>query len=314
MAQTNATDNTGADVLVAIATHSEAIADTVVVDMVEEGSSTCCYKEEDVDPLLGNVFCWTTAILFRLPLLLLFFPCTAVQVLFRFLCGLRCCFEECSMSSFMFVHKTSVEFDYTHREVVLRKFMRFGFLCRQSLVREQRLPFDSRDSFKYDRFCYTKSGSCTDINYDSFHKPHWKFPDGYVVLVAVKRPPGDARYSDTNDGLLSQAVPGCLNRLTGAAPPHRLYSWPAFIRRSIFDGGDLLVIDYDAVGRDWNTPDDLDPDKVSLCMGDTTTTRNHGGRLGQNVSRTEGLSSRGANGKLQPIVDRLNACLARAYA
>jgi hypothetical protein len=207
MAQTNATDNTGADDLVAIATHSrEEITDTVVVDMAAEGSSSCCYKEEDVDPLLGNVFCWTTAILFRLPLLLLTFPCTAVQVLFRFLCGLRCCFEECSTSSFMFVHKTSVEFDYTHREVVLRKFMRFGFLCRHSLVREQRLPFDSIDGFKYI-FCYTTSGIRRDINYDSFHKPHWKYPDGYVILVAVKRPPGDARYSDTNDGLLPKQCP-----------------------------------------------------------------------------------------------------------
>jgi hypothetical protein len=311
MALTNATDNTGADVLVAIATHShEAKTDSVVVDMAEEGRSSCCYKEEDVDPLLGNGFCWAAAIFFRLPLLLLFFPCTALQVLFRFLCGFRCCFEECSMSSFMFVHKTSVEFDYTHREVVLRKFMRFGFLCRYSLVREQRLPFDSIDSFKYDMFSYTKSGSCTNINYDSFHKPHWKFPDGYVILVAVKRPPGDALNSDTKDGFLSQAVPGCLNRLTGAAPPHRLYSWPAFIRRSIFDGGDLLVIDYDAAGRDWNTPDDLDPDKVSLCMGDTTTTRN--GITREKSSRTEGMSAREAKEKLQPIVDRLNACLARS--
>jgi hypothetical protein len=316
-ALTNATDNTGADVVVAIATHSHEAtgsADTVIVDMAEEGSSSCCYKEEDVDPLFGNALCWATAIFFRLPLLLLFFPCTAVQVLFRFLCGFRCCFEDCSMSSFMFVHKTSVEFDYTHREVVLRKFMRFGFLCRHSLVREQRLPFDSIDSFKYDMFSYTKSGIIRNINYDSFHKPHWQFPDGYVILVAVKRPPGDARCSDTNDGFLSQAVPSCINRLTGAAPPHRLYSWPAFIRRSIFDGGDLLVIDYDAAGRDWNTPDDLDPDKVSLCMGDTTTTRSGTMSTRTQHTSTKAMSPREAEARLQPIVDRLNACLARAYA
>jgi hypothetical protein len=213
----------------------------------------------------------------------------------------------------VFFYKSSVEFDYTHREVVLRKFMRFGFLCRYSLVREQRLPFDSINSFKYDMFSYTKSGSCTNINYDSFLKPHWNFPDGYVILVAVKRPPGDALHSDINNGFLSQAVPSCLNRLTGAAPPQRLYSWPAFIRRSIFDGGDLLVIDYDAAGRDWNTPDDLDPDKVSLCMGNSTTDKHV--VLGNAVrsSRTKNLSARQAKEKLQPIVDRLNACLARAY-
>jgi hypothetical protein len=307
MALTNATDNTGADVVVAIATHShEATADNVIVDM-EEGSSSGCYKEEDVDPMFGNSICWAAAIFFRLPLLLLFFPCTAVQVLFRFFCGFRCCFEDCSMSSFMFVHRTSVEFDYTNREVVLRKFMRFGFLCRHSLVREQRLPFDSIDSFKYDMLCYTKSGSIRNLNYDSFNKPHWKFPNGYVILVAAKRPLGDQH----TDGLLSQAVPSCINRLTGAAPPHPLYSWPAFIRRSIFDGGDLLVIDYDASGSDWNTTDDLDPDKVRLLMGQDTTTRNG---LGGSHTTTEGLSEKQAKERLQPIVDHLNACLARAYA
>jgi hypothetical protein len=110
--------------------------------------------------------------------------------------------------------------------------------------------------------------------------------------------------------LLSQAVPGCLNRLTGAAPPHRLYSWPAFIRRSIFDGGDLLVIDYDTVGRDWNTPDDLDPDKVSLLMTEKSETSSS---KREKVTRTVGLSPREAKIMLQPIVDRLNACLARAY-
>ncbi len=175
-----------------------------------------------------------------------------------------------------------------------------------------KLPFDSIDSFKYDMFSYTKSGIITNTNYDSFHKPHWKFPNGYVILVAVKRPPGDVRHSG-NDGFLSQAVPSCINRLTGAAPPHPLYSWPAFIRRSIFDGGDLLVIDYDAAGRDWNTTDDLDPDKVSLCLGDTSTTRDRT-ITAQEHNVTEGLSPEEAKAKLQPIVDRLNACLARAYA
>lgn len=210
------------------------------------------------------------------------------------------------MSSFMFVHKTSVEFDYTHREVVLRKFMRFGFLCSHSLMREQRLPFDSIDSFKYDMFAYTKSDRTTSINYDVFDSPHWKCPDGYVVLVAVKRP-----LSEATDGFLSQALPGCLNRLSGAAP-QRLYSWPGFIRRAIFDDGDLLVIDYDTSGRDWNTPDDLDADKVSVCMGDTVTTRRT--TMQASSSRTEGLDAGDAKRKLQPIVDRLNACLARAYA
>jgi hypothetical protein len=308
MAPTRAAGHSNGDVLVAIAPDSgEASVDTVVVDMIGDGSSwSSCYEEEGIHPWFGSVCCWISALCFRLPLLVLFFPCTAVQVLFRFLCGLRCCLEECSMSSFMFVHKTSVEFDYTRREVILRKFMRFGFLCRHSLMREQRLPFDSIDSFKYDMFAYTKSNGTNNINFDVFNTPHWQFPDGYVVLVAVKRPLGEA-----TDGFLSQAPPGCLNRLSGAAP-QRLYSWPGFIRRAIFDGGDLLVIDYDTSGRDWNTPDDLDADKVSVCMGDTVTTRKT--TMRDSTTRTEGLNTGKAKHKLQPIVDRLNACLARAYA
>ena len=205
----------------------------------------------------------------------------------------------------MFVHKQSVEFDYIRREVILRKFMRFGCLCRPMLVREQRLHFDCIDSFKYDQFAYTKSGPIHEVNYDQFGKPEWENPGGYVILVAVKRSLGEA-----TDGFLSQASSGCC--CSPAAPSQRLYSWPAFIRRAVFDGGDLLVLDYNCSGRDWNTADDLDADKVSVCMGAGSSVRSPGiaGSSRRDTVATC-LSASEAREKLLPIVNRLNSCLTR---
>jgi hypothetical protein len=60
-----------------------------------------------------------------------------------------------------------------------------------------------------------------------------------VLLVAVKRPLGVQQ-----DGGLPQAA---ASRAAGAhhGPP---YQWPAFIDRGIFDGGDLLPLDYQFEG------------------------------------------------------------------
>ena len=117
--------------------------------------------------------------------------------------------------------KQSVTFDRKNRVVVLRDFSRLLCSCNFTLVREQSIHFDAIDSFKCAK------------------SEKWIDASGYVLLVAVKRPLGDQQ-----DGGLRQAA-AARAAATGHGP---LYQWPAFIDRGIFDGGDLLPLDYQCEG------------------------------------------------------------------
>ena len=113
--------------------------------------------------------------------------------------------------------KQSVTFDYPNRAVILREFTRF--YCRNGfvLVKEQRLHFDIIDSFKCAK------------------SEKWIDPTGFALLVAVKRPLGEHCDGGLMQAAASQSAPAA------TCPP---YQWPAFIDRGIFEGGDLLPLDF----------------------------------------------------------------------
>jgi hypothetical protein len=96
------------------------------------------------------------------------------------------------MIPFIFVHNQTVEFVYTHRAVILRTIMRSGFICSYSLARQQRMPFLQHRQFQIRPVCALKSGSVTSMNHGQCGKPGWENHGGYVILVAVRRPLGEA--------------------------------------------------------------------------------------------------------------------------
>jgi hypothetical protein len=112
--------------------------------------------------------------------------------------------------------KQSVTFDYSNRTVTLREFTRFYFTSDFVPVKEQRLHFDTIDSFKCAR------------------SEKWIDATGYVLLVAVKRPLGEQ-----SDGGLPQS-----SARSAPAPHCPPYQWPAFVDHGIFEGGDLLRLDF----------------------------------------------------------------------
>jgi hypothetical protein len=83
-------------------------------------------------------------------------------------------------------------------------------------VKEQRLHFDTIDSFKCAK------------------SEKWIDATGYVLLVAVKRHLGDQK-----EGGLPQS-----SARSAPAPHCPPYQWPAFVDRGIFEGGDLLRLDF----------------------------------------------------------------------
>jgi hypothetical protein len=134
--------------------------------------------------------------------------------------------------------KDTVEFDRVERMITLRQYTRPVLSCGDTLIREQRLPMDSIDSFK----CAQSS---------KIVRPHI-FGDGvdrhHAILLAVKR---SLRHDDLDDWLVQagHATPSYCPMLgqsspvqsSTAGPP---YAWPAFIERSIFAHGDLLFLNF----------------------------------------------------------------------
>ena len=113
--------------------------------------------------------------------------------------------------------KQSVTFDYSNRAVTLREFTRFYCSSGFVLVKEQRLHFDIIDSFKCAK------------------SEKWIDPRGFTLLVAVKRPLGEQRDGGLMQATASQSAPAA------TCPP---YQWTSFIDRGIFEGGDLLKLDF----------------------------------------------------------------------
>jgi hypothetical protein len=130
---------------------------------------------------------------------------------------LGCCGMGCGCAAGLGDKKQSVTFDYTNRVVILREFTRFYCLSNFVLVKEQRLHFDVIDSFKCAK------------------SEKWIDASGHALLVAVKRPLGEQC-----DGGLPQST-ASQSAAAAHGPP---YQWPAFVDRSIFEGGDLLPLDF----------------------------------------------------------------------
>jgi hypothetical protein len=271
----------------------QTLRSSVVVDMIEDSADEC-FNEDNIHPWFGHPCCWFTGI-GRTIAFFVFLPFVLVQVLLQLTGIYKACVKNCGITCLSdvytlfldFVYKSTVEFDYTNRTVILRLFRRFWCLCSYKLVREQRLPFDSIDSFKFGLFS------------DSSSVPmHWR-RGGYLVLVAVKRPLGDAK-----DGFLGQALPsgccsGCLyssseefSQVSEVAG----YTWPAFIRRNLMNDGDLLVLDYKCRHYKWNVDDDCDPYKIRAC------------HMTPRKLQVES-SPKTIEEMLNPIVNRLNECL-----
>jgi hypothetical protein len=265
---------------------------SVVVDMSEDAADQC-FNEELVHPWFGHHCCWFTTIL-RTVCFFVFMPFMLVQVLLQISGIYKACVTQCGITCFSdvwaffgFEYKSTVEFDYTHRTVILRMFRRFCCLCSYRLLREQRLPFESIKGFKFGPFI------------DSSSVPmHWK-RSGHLVLVAVKRPLGEAK-----DGFLAQPQPsGCCSYCCYSSSENFSkisessgYTWPAFIRRKLMNDGDLLVLDYKSRHSMWNVDDDCDPYKIRAC------------RMTPRKLVTP-LSPKTVEEMLDPIVNRLNECL-----
>jgi hypothetical protein len=266
---------------------------SVVVDLTEDAADGC-FNEEHVHPWFGHPCCCFTGIL-RTLLFFVQLPLILIQVLLQISGVYRACVSEMGItcfsdlySTFGFEYKSTVEFDYTHRTVILRMRRRFCCLCSYRLVREQRLPFASIKGFTFGPF------------HDSSRVPsHWK-RQGHLVLVAVKRPFGEAK-----DGFLAQSLPSghcsyCFyssNDHIAQSSESAGYTWPAFIRRELMNDGDLLVLDYKCAHSSWNVTDDCDPYKIRACHLAPT-----------NVATSS--SPKTVEELLDPIVNRLNECLA----
>ena len=175
--------------------------------------STACSVVDLFEPGTDiDEFCFHTVIM-----MVMCAPCLPLFVL-DFLVG-GCCLKGIRKGAG--ARKQSVTFDRKNRVVVLRDLTRLGCSSSFTLVREQSIHFDAIDSFKCAK------------------SEKWIDASGHVLLVAVKRPLGVQQ-----DGGLPQAA---ASRAAGAhhGPP---YQWPAFIDRGIFDGGDLLPLDYQFEG------------------------------------------------------------------
>jgi hypothetical protein len=137
--------------------------------------------------------------------------------------------------------KDTVEFDRVDRMITLRQYTQPAFSCGDTLIREQRLPLDSIDSFK----CALSSKIGRKHIFGNGVDRH------HAVLLAVKR---SLHHDDLDDWLLQpghaalaycpmlgQSCESSPVQSSTAGPP---YAWPAFIERSIFTNGDLLFLNF----------------------------------------------------------------------
>lgn len=272
----------------------QTLHSSVVVDMEQEAADSC-FNENNVHPWFGHPGCWLTTIA-RTMLFLIFLPFILLQFLLQLSGIYKACVTNCGITCaadvpalmLNFVYKNTVEFDYTHRAVILRMFRRFCCFCSYRLVREQRLPFEDIDSFKFGHF------------HDSSSVPmHWK-RSGSLVLMAVKRQLGDSK-----DGFLPLASPsgGCCayclyssSEFFSQRSDFAGYTWPAFIRRKLMNHGDLLVLDYKTYHDSWNVNDECDPYRIRAC------------HLAPRKVATKS-DPKTVEEMFNPIVSRLNECL-----
>jgi hypothetical protein len=159
-----------------------------------EDAADGCFSEEHIHSWFGHPCCCFTNIVRKI-MFFVFLPIILIRVVLQ-ICGCTCLSDVNVL--FPFLYKSTAEFDYTHRTVILRMFRRFCCLCSYRLLREQRLPFESIDSFKFGPFQDLSSKGRISM------PSHWK-QGGWVVLLTVKRPLGEAK-----DGFLAQELPiGC---------------------------------------------------------------------------------------------------------
>ena len=144
--------------------------------------------------------------LFLVIVMLPFLPFFLLNAMF---CG--GCFRETRVSMSNTHQKVTV--DAVNRVITLREFMRLWLSADFELVREQSISFDRIHGFKCAK------------------SERWVEATGYMLLVAVSRPLGNQP-----DGALPLA--------TASHAPGPPYHWPAFVDRSVFEGGDLLPINY----------------------------------------------------------------------
>jgi hypothetical protein len=276
----------------------QTLHSSVVVDMTAEAADSC-FNENHVHSWFGHPCCWLTTVV-RTILFLIFLPFILIQVLLQLTGIYKACVTNCGITCLAdvpalmlnFAYKNTVEFDYNHRTVILRLFRRFCCLCSYTLVREQSLPFERIDSFKFSHF-----------HDDSSVPAHW-MRSGSLVLMAVKRPLGDAK-----DGFLPLALPsgGCcsncfysssekFSRDFSQRSDFAGYTWPAFIRRKLMNHGDLLVLDYKTYHDSWNVNDECDPYRIRAC------------HLAPRKVATKS-DPKTVEEMFNPIVSRLNECL-----
>jgi hypothetical protein len=107
--------------------------------------------------------------------------------------------------------KQSIEFDYAQRIVTLREYQTLYCAFGWDLMLEQQLPFDRIDGFK----CVQSAAI--------------GLASGHVVVLAIKPS-------------LEQASVKHNAAAPNAASTAPAYTWPFFIDRAIFEGGDLLLL------------------------------------------------------------------------
>jgi hypothetical protein len=154
--------------------------------------------------------------------------------------------------------KQTIEFDYAKQVLTLREYQALYCACEWHLVHEQQLPFERVHGFK----CVASAA----IGLDS----------RYVAVLAVKR------LLVPNSTKKTRFVPDAASR----APP---YSWPFFVDRAIFEGGDLLLLSAYQSDAERGTAKNLN-----------------------NIVVEKALYVSADAEKLRPIVDALNARLSQA--
>jgi hypothetical protein len=166
--------------------------------------------------------------------------------------------DNCGCRAILADSKQTIEFDYANQVLTLREYRAPYCACEWHLVFEQQLPFERVDGFK----CVKSAAIGLEAH--------------YVAVLAVKR------LLVQNSTKKTRFVPDAASR----APP---YSWPFFIDRAIFEGGDLLL----------------------LSAYESDSKRETAKNLNNIVVEKEIYVSADA-GKLLPVVDALNARLSQA--
>jgi hypothetical protein len=199
----------------------------------------------------GSLCCFVHVV--TVPCFAPFWPCCLLDAL-----G---CFGEvdkCGCRAMVGETRQTIEIDHARRMVTLCEYKLPYCSCEWGLVIEQEVPFDRIDGFK----C-VKSAV---IGLDS----------DYVAVLAVKR-------LLKPDPKKTRFVPSATSR----APP---YTWPFFIDRAIFEGGDLLLLSVwqsDAVKKDARNLQYINSEKEVCVSADAERLLPIVGELNMRLSQVE---------------------------